>query len=317
MSRIIASSLLAACMLLGGSLINPYQVTAAEKPLLSIAIKKAIDTKGVVEAKKQYTKEYAADKNRYQINIPDKQALARGYAQERNIQATYAVMEIANPYMTHAATVTRNAKAKKNAKLSSDIIKKAKADAKVRSKELIAAQKKAMADYKSAHAKRIAQYEAQRKPVFFKPGALPIKPTLEDSWYIVQTLNVDAKGVSIMSFTMKDLHEAAIAAGFKGKKSGSGGGYYTKGPIGLSVYFDPARNFIKKLRYQLRDLSSSQWDAYAKNIMHQLGRAGPSCIRRKRSNARLNCNFAGNYASVEITGKLVQDKGRLELRFHR
>ena len=41
MSRIIASSLLAACMLLGGSLIYPYQVTAAEKPLLTVAIKKA------------------------------------------------------------------------------------------------------------------------------------------------------------------------------------------------------------------------------------------------------------------------------------
>ncbi len=317
MFRIVTPILLGACILLSGLLVNPVDIQAGGKPLLSVAIKKAIDTRGVAAAKKQFLKDYAANKNRYQIDTPDVVALVRDYAAARNGPAANAVLEIARPYLADAAMVARNTKAKKDAKQHSAQIKKIKAQQKVAIREHKKKQKIQIAEYKAADARRVAKYEAQRKPVFFKAGAAPIKPTPEDNWYIIRTLNVDAKDVTIMSIPA-DLHKAALAAGFTGTMAHTGSAY-TKGPVRIVTYFASGRNMIKTMRFELRDLSPAQWQSFTKNIIRQLGSAGPSCIRRSGSVARLKCKFnynARNYfAMVEISGTLRKGKGRIKLKF--
>lgn len=314
MFRFVTPMLLGASLLLGSSLINHSPVIAGEKPLLSVAIKKAIDTRGVAAAKQQFAKDYAANKNRYQVDTPDLMVLVRGYAAARNGPAANAVLAIAQPYMLDAAMVTRDAKAKKDAKQHRAMSKKIKAQQKVAIADHNKKRKKDIADYKAADARRVAKYEAQRKPVFFKSGGAPVKPTAEDNWYIIRTLNVDAKGVSFMSFPA-ELHKAALAAGFRSTRRGG----YSKGPVSLSAGVYPGRDLHKLIRYDMRDLSPAQWETYAKKIMRQLGKAGPGCIRRSGSVARLACRFnyetRSYYARLQIRGDLRKGKGNIKLKF--
>jgi len=306
--------LLGVSLFLGGLVVSPLEVSAGDKPLLSEAIKKAIDTKGADAAKKQFAKDYAANKNRYQVDTQNVMVLMSSYAGARNGAAANAVVQIAQPYMNDQAMAAHNAKASKDAKKHKAMSEKVEAAQKAGMKEQIAKREKQIAEYKAADARRVAQYEAKRKAVFFKPGGAPIKPTGEDTWYILRTLNVDAKGVSMLRLPA-DTHAAALAAGFRNTRHGK----YAKGPIALSVGVDPGRNLTRTIRYDVSRLSPAQWEAYAKKIMDQLGRAGPSCIRRSGSQARLKCKFALNsrktYAMVEISGRIQRDSSHLKLMF--
>lgn len=317
MFRIVTPMLLGACILLSGLLVNTVDIQAGGKPLLSAAIRKAIDAHGATAAQKQFAKNYATHKTRYQVDMQGVAALGRSYAIAGNSPATQAVFAIANPYMASAAMVARNANANRDAKQRTAMAKEIKAVQKVRMKEFAEKQKRQVAEYRAADKKRLARYEAQRKPVFFKLGAAPIKPTPEDNWYIIRTLNVDAKDVTIMSIPA-DLHKAALAAGFTGTMAHTGSAY-SKGPVRIITYFASGRNMIKTMRFELRDLSPARWQSFTKNIIRQLGSAGSSCIRRSGSVARLKCRFnydARNYfAMVEISGTLRKGKGRIKLKF--
>lgn len=319
MNRFITIALLGACLLSGDLLFNPLDVAAGDKPLLSVAIRKAIDTKGVEAAKKQFAKEYARNKNQYQVDMPNVTALMNAYVGARNSLAANAVLTIANPYIYDVTMAARNAQVTQRATQHKALSEKTRTMQKVRIKEYQEAQKKQAAEKKAADDQRVARYEAQRKPVISKPGAAPAKLTSEDKWYLVRTLNVDAKGVSIMK-PPAALHQAALAAGFKGRMSGTGSDY-TKGPIRLTAYFYPDRNRVEKMSYNLRDLPPAQWEAFVKKIMRQLGSVGPPCIRRSGTRARLKCSIhysasAHYYARVEIRGTLRQDKGSIKLVFH-
>lgn len=318
MIRFVTITLFSACLLLGGSLLSPLEGVAGGKPLLSVAIRKAIDTKGVEAAKKQFEKEYATNKNKYQVDRPGVMAQAKAYAQARNSPAMSAMLSISMPFLYDSAmakaNTKRNAQATQRAAQYKALSAKTRAMQKVRIKEHQEAQKKQAAEKKAADARRVARYEAQRKPYKHVPGALPPKLSSEDKWYLVRTLNVDAKGVSIMKFPA-DLHKAALAAGFKGRMAYRGSAY-TKGPIRIIADFDPGRNLIKKMRYELRDLPPAQWQAYTRSITRQLGSAGPRCQRRGRLQCNIGYDARNYYAMVEIKSYMRQDKGFIRLVFH-
>ncbi len=115
MIRFVTITLFSACLLLGGSLLSPLEGVAGGKLLLSVAIRKAIDTKGVEAAKKQFVKEYAANKNKYQVDRLGVMAQAKAYAQARNSSAMSAMLSISMPFLYDSAMAKakRNAQAKK------------------------------------------------------------------------------------------------------------------------------------------------------------------------------------------------------------
>jgi hypothetical protein len=70
-----------------------------EKPLLSNAIRKAIDTRGVEGAKKYFKQSYAANKNYYEVDMEGVSKLSNEYVKNNNTAAAGAVMEMAQPYL--------------------------------------------------------------------------------------------------------------------------------------------------------------------------------------------------------------------------
>ena len=76
-------------------------VLAQDKPLLSEAIKNAIDTQGIEAAKKHFTEIYESKKDNYKIDMKGISNLSSAYIKDGNYQAGSAVMEIASPFMQH------------------------------------------------------------------------------------------------------------------------------------------------------------------------------------------------------------------------
>jgi hypothetical protein len=83
------------------SLVASALLIAQDKPLLSEAIHEAIDEQGIDEAKKHFAKLYESKKDHYEIDMGGISALSSAYAQDNNIEAAGAVMEIATPYMQY------------------------------------------------------------------------------------------------------------------------------------------------------------------------------------------------------------------------
>lgn len=109
MNRFATVMLTAACFLLCIALFNNPEVAAQDKQLLSEAIRKVIETQGVEAAKKQFAKLYSTQKDLYNIDMQGIAALSKGYAQNGNIEAAGAVMEIAAPFMQDMMTGAMNA----------------------------------------------------------------------------------------------------------------------------------------------------------------------------------------------------------------
>ena len=92
------------CLVIFVYLLAPAFLTAQEKPLLSVAIKKEINTNGIEAAKKHFAKEYKSNKNGYNVDMKGISSLATEYSQAKNYTAASAVMEIASPYMQDMVT---------------------------------------------------------------------------------------------------------------------------------------------------------------------------------------------------------------------
>ena len=75
-------------------------VIAQDKPLLSAAIGKAIDSEGIAAAKKQFAEKYESHhKGRYDIDMEGISALSKSYVESGNMEAAIAVAEISAPFM--------------------------------------------------------------------------------------------------------------------------------------------------------------------------------------------------------------------------
>ena len=81
---------------------------AQTKPLLSDAIRKAIDEKGIELAKKEFAEQYRSQKDFYEVDMKGISELSRKYSEAGNIQAAGVVMEIATPYMQDLITSQMN-----------------------------------------------------------------------------------------------------------------------------------------------------------------------------------------------------------------
>jgi len=99
------------------TILAPAFLTAQEKPLLSEAIKKVIDTNGIEAAKNHFADEYKLDKNHYKVDMKGVSSLAAEYSKTKNYAAAGAVMEIASPYMQDmvASYIGKNTKQKMKA----------------------------------------------------------------------------------------------------------------------------------------------------------------------------------------------------------
>ncbi len=72
---------------------------AQDKPLLSEAIRKAIDTKGIEAAKKQFVELDQSQRDSYDIDMQGISELTSAYVQSGNMEAASAVSEIASPFL--------------------------------------------------------------------------------------------------------------------------------------------------------------------------------------------------------------------------
>ncbi len=68
-------------------LLCPGYVIAGDKSLLSEAIAKAIESKGVTVATKEFASNYEKDKNRYTVDMNGVFGLVQKYTQANNIEA--------------------------------------------------------------------------------------------------------------------------------------------------------------------------------------------------------------------------------------
>jgi hypothetical protein len=96
MNRLIANATVA-CLLFSSLGIDA--LVAQTKPLLSKSIRKAIDTKGIEAAKKQFAESYQSNKDFYNIDMQGITELTSAYTRGGNIDAASAVMAIATPYI--------------------------------------------------------------------------------------------------------------------------------------------------------------------------------------------------------------------------
>ncbi len=78
------------------------------KPLLSDAIRKTIDEKGIEVAKKEFAEQYKSQKDFYEVDMKGISELSREYSKAGNIQAAGVVMAIATPYMQDLITSQMN-----------------------------------------------------------------------------------------------------------------------------------------------------------------------------------------------------------------
>lgn len=164
MSRIITITLLSGCLLISGLLLSSFEVSAQDKPLLSEAIRNMIDSKGVDAATKYFEKDYAENKNNYQVDQPGIIELGTNYARAGNPLAMQAVFAIGVPYINDMALAAATAKAEQQQAVLNEA-KKAKKEADVRNKEhakeVEQANVKQAAEKQIADDERAARYEAQ------------------------------------------------------------------------------------------------------------------------------------------------------------
>lgn len=88
-------------LLILSSMIATTFILAQDKPLLSKAIKNAIDTQGIEAAKKHFTEIYESKKDDYKIDMKGISNLSSAYIKDGNYQAGSAVMEIASPFVQY------------------------------------------------------------------------------------------------------------------------------------------------------------------------------------------------------------------------
>lgn len=312
MSRIITITLLSGCLLISGLLFSSFEVSAEEKPQLSVAIRNMIDSKGVDATIKYFAKDYAENKNHYQVDQQGIVELGTNYIRVGNPSAGQAVFYIGTPYINDWALAMRNAKAEQQRATLNDTIKKVAARNKERAKEIEQARVKGAAERQAADDERAARYEAQRNSATANSGATTVKLTSEDKWYIIRSLNIDAKGVSIMS-SPATLHEKALAAGFKGSMN-SFRSAYTKGPVKITANFYPEwRKLVKTLRYELSNLPPAQWHAYINQISSQLGIAAPQCQLGNRLYCALNFTTSAHHVDTNISSQLLKGRGSITI----
>jgi len=295
-------------------MLGSTSVYAEEKPLLSEAIRNMIDSKGVDAATKYFAKDYAENKNNYQVDQQGIVELGTNYARAGNPTAMQAVFAIGTPYINDWALAMRNAKAEQQRAALNDAIKKADARNKERAKEIEQVRVKGAAERQTSDDERAARYEAQRNSATANSGTTPVLLTSEDKWYIIRSLNIDAKGVSVMS-SPATLHEKALAAGFKGSMN-SFRSAYTKGPVNITANFYPEwRKLVKTLRYELSNLPPAQWHAYINQISSQLGIAAPQCQQGNRLYCALNYSTSAHYANANISSQLLNERGSITVHF--
>jgi predicted flap endonuclease-1-like 5' DNA nuclease len=82
--------------------------TAQDKPLLSEAIRKAIDGKGIEVAKKQFSEMNQSQREKYNIDMQGISKLTNAYVQAGNMEAAGAVSEISAPFLQDMITKSMN-----------------------------------------------------------------------------------------------------------------------------------------------------------------------------------------------------------------
>ena len=81
---------------------------AQDKPLLSEAIRKAIDSKGIEAAKKQFAEMDQSQREKYNIDMQGISELTNAYVQAGNMEAAGAISEISAPFLKDMITKTMN-----------------------------------------------------------------------------------------------------------------------------------------------------------------------------------------------------------------
>ena len=81
---------------------------AQDKPLLSEAIRKAIDSKGIEAAKKQFAEMDQSQREKYNIDMQGISELTNAYVQAGNMEAAGAISEISAPFLQDMITKTMN-----------------------------------------------------------------------------------------------------------------------------------------------------------------------------------------------------------------
>jgi len=80
-------------------LLNSSLILSQDKPLLSEAIGKAIDIKGIESAKLYFSEVFESEKDVFTIDPNGISALGNTYAKNGNVEAANALMEIATPFL--------------------------------------------------------------------------------------------------------------------------------------------------------------------------------------------------------------------------
>ncbi len=81
---------------------------AQDKPLLSEAIRKEIDTQGIEIAKKYFAEQFQFQKDLYNVDMQGISAISNAYAQAGDTESANAVLEIALPFMQLSLTSGSN-----------------------------------------------------------------------------------------------------------------------------------------------------------------------------------------------------------------
>jgi len=81
------------------------------RPLLSEAIRKAIETQGIAAAQQQFAHQYVAHPDMYEVDMAAIGELGRQYAQAGNVEAASGVMLIAMPFLQGAINQSAGAQA--------------------------------------------------------------------------------------------------------------------------------------------------------------------------------------------------------------
>jgi hypothetical protein len=209
MSRIITITLLSGCLLISGLLFSSFEVSAGDKPLLSVAIRNMIDSKGVDVATKYFANDYAENKNHYQVDQQGIVELGTNYARAGNPLAMQAVFAIGVPYINDAAVAEATAKSDQQQAALDEARKEADAKNKQREKEIEQASVKQAAEKQAADDERAARYEAQ-------PSKAPEQAKLEKSVQAQSPSNFNYPW-EFISFDMKpeEVEQLLLDRGYK------------------------------------------------------------------------------------------------------
>jgi hypothetical protein len=167
--RFDVAGLVLCLMLLASTL-----VVAGDKPLLSTAIARAIDTNGVAAATRNFARNYERDKDRYVLDMKGIADLSNKYSRAKNYKAAAAVTEMAAPYIAKFTADALKAQAPKTAKRMEEM-----------RRQRLAAQEK----YRQRERKRREAFQKKHDVALTKPvpsesvsGAKPlINPNVEYS----------------------------------------------------------------------------------------------------------------------------------------